>query len=93
MKKAESGDTKIALINNNISYIQKDISEIKGSIKELAGVYITKVQFDDSLKSFDIRLTDMKKSSNAWKVISPALSSIITAVITFLLISYIQSAK
>lgn len=46
---ASEDNTKIALINNNIGYIQRDITEIKTDIKGLAGNYLTKKEFEDFL--------------------------------------------
>lgn len=48
--KTETDETKIALINNNIQYIQRDISTINTSIKELTGVYVTRQEFSDFTK-------------------------------------------
>lgn len=45
--KTETEETKIALINNNISYIQKDIAMINSTLKELTGVYLGRQEFMD----------------------------------------------
>lgn len=93
MTKQEEDATKIALINNNIQYIQKDISEIKGSVKDLAGVYITKQEFDDTRRVIIDQIQALQKSSNLWKWLSPTLTAILTAVITFLVIQYLTLIK
>lgn len=90
MTKADSDATKIALINNNIAFIQKDIGEIKGGIKELAGVYATREQLIEVAKDTELRLTRLEGQSNLWRWMNPLLSSAFTALVTFLLINYIQ---
>lgn len=85
-KVRDKDDTRIALINNNIDYMRADITEIKQSIKELAGVYPTK----EELKVVSDKVIALESKSNLWKVISPIASSIVTAVIVFLLIQYLQ---
>jgi hypothetical protein len=83
-------DENNALIAKDISYIQKDISDIKTSVKELANVYATKGFVDDAFKALGLRLDSLEKSSNLWKWLSPTLSSILAAGITFLIIQYIS---
>lgn len=90
MVKQESDNTKIALINNNVAYIQKDISEIKTGIKELGGVYETKEEAVGRGKVFDDRLTILERASGAARWSSPIISSALTAVIVFLLMFYLQ---
>lgn len=51
MTKLETDDTKIALINNNIQYIQRDLADIKVSMKELSGTYVTSKTFADFINS------------------------------------------
>lgn len=91
-------NTKIALINNNIQYIQKDVSEIKSSIKELAGVYVTREALIEVAKQTEERFIVLEKAiSRVENANTPAktwvkhsLSGILGAILTFLLINYIQ---
>jgi hypothetical protein len=93
MKPDNSNETKIAIIGNNIEYVKKDIAEIKASIKDLSGVYLTKQEYDDSRRQLLDRLSQLEQSSNLWKWLSPTLSAIITAVLTLLTISYLDKLK
>lgn len=86
-------EPKTELIAKDISYIQRDISEIKSSIKELAGVYATKVQLDEFSKDLKERLRRLESSANLWKWLGPAISGIFCTVITFLVINYLQNLK
>lgn len=43
----DQDEKNIALIGKDIQYIQRDISEIKVSMKELAGTYVTNKAFLD----------------------------------------------
>lgn len=84
---------EMVAVQKDISYIQKDIADIKGSIKELTGVYITKLQFEDAQKSFEARVAGLEKNSNLWRWLSPTLSAALSSVITFLIVNYLQGIK
>ncbi len=89
----ESSDTKIAVMANDIAYIKKSQDRIEQSVKDLSNTYITKQEFDDVKIAQDSKIASLQRSSNIWKIVSPAVASVITAVIVFLLISFLQSAK
>jgi len=89
----QTDQTKIELIGKDIAYIQKDIASINASIKELSGVYITKLQFDDLQKSLETRLVSVENNRNMWKYLTPVLTSVFTAVATYLVVFYIQNFK
>ncbi len=84
------GSVNTLLIAKDISYIQKDITSIKTSIDSLKGVYVTHLEFDDTEKSNDKRLTAIEKSSNLWKWMSPTLAAITAVIIEYLFLFYIQ---
>lgn len=86
-------ETNVSLIAKDISYIQKDMADIKNSIKELAGVYATKLFVDEGLKTTNGRLERLEKSSNLWRWLSPSLSAIFASLITFLILSYLANIK
>ena len=98
MTSGQADNTKIALINNNVSYIQKDISEIKASIKELAGVYVTREALIDVAKQTEERFTTIERKLEEIKAantptktwIKHSLSGVLGAVMTFLIIQYLQ---
>lgn len=78
--------TKISLIGKDINYIQKDIAEIKQSMKDLTNVYATQIALEEVSKE----VKQLRDSSNLWRWVSPTLSSAITAAVTFLLLFYLQ---
>jgi hypothetical protein len=84
----EAENTRIAIINNNISYIQKDISEIKLSLRE---AYATKQEFAQLEKDSELRLARLENASNLWRWFSPTLAAILGSILTFLLIQYIMN--
>ena len=61
--KAQDESTKIALINNNIGYIQKDISDIKGTLKELSGVFATSVALREVAVETERRFSELENKS------------------------------
>lgn len=101
MTSQQSDNTKIALINNNISFIQKDIGEIKGSIKELAGVYVTREalievakQTEERFKTLETAISKVENANTPGKTwIKHSLSGILGAVLTFLIIQYLQNLR
>ena len=88
MTKPESDDTKIALINNNIEFIKKDIVEIKLALQNK---YATNVSLETIAKETELRLKRLESSSNLWKFLSPSISAILASIGTFLFISFLQT--
>lgn len=80
-KLKDSSDTKIALIGNNIEYIQRDIQEIKTSIKEISGVYVTKQEF------LDFKNSDF---ATVRKLVYGAVALILSAVVGGIMVLVIQ---
>ncbi len=91
--KPDTDNTRIALIENNLSYLVKGIDELKVGMKELSGVYATQIAVTELATDLDIRLVRLEKSSNMWKWLSPTLSSAVTALIVFLLIFFLNNVK
>lgn len=89
----QTTETSVSLIAKDIAYIQKDMSDIKTSIKELSGVYPTKISMDEGFKAVSERLDRLEKSSGLWKWLSPSLSAILASVMTFLIINYLVNLK
>lgn len=93
----ESTETKIAVINTNIGFIQKDIGDIKTSISLLANVYATSKDLQDVAVRVEDRLARLEKSSNLWKWLSPTLSAIVASflvgVFEYLFLFYFQHLK
>lgn len=91
---SDSDKTAIAVINTNVTYIQKDISDIKQVLKD---GYATKDSLTEVAKQVEKRLTALEVSNGLWKWLTPVtigfLSSIFSSVVTFLVISYLQTKK
>lgn len=81
--------TMIAVINNNISYIQKDLATINLSLKELATVYVTREALNQIARETELRIAHLEGQSNLYKWISPIIASLITALTTYLIIFYL----
>lgn len=82
-----------AVISTDISYIKRDIGEIKDSIKLISGVYATQVSVNDSNKAFDLRVKNLEHSSNLWKWLSPTLAAIVAIIVEYLFLFYIQHIR
>lgn len=87
MTKADSDKTQIALINNNINFIQKDILEIKLALKDN---YATREALVQVAKDTESRLLKLESSSSLWRWLSPSLAAVLGSIMTFLLIQYIM---
>lgn len=88
MTKQESDDTKIAVINNNIGFIQKDILEIKLSLKEQ---YATRESLVTITKETEIRLIRLEQQNSLYKWLNPIIATIVSSGVTFLFINYLQN--
>ena len=88
--KPESDDTKIALINNNIEFIKKDIVEIKLALQNK---YATNLSLETVAKETELRLKRLESSSNLWKWLSPILAAVLGSVLTFLIINYLMGSR
>lgn len=80
----------IAVINTNIGYIQKDIVEIKFSLKD---AYATKEALIQVAKETELRLLRLESASNLWKWMSPSVAAILGSTLTFLLINYLTNLR
>jgi hypothetical protein len=82
----------------DIGYIKRDISEIKQAVKELAGIYVPTIRFEEELKAVKLQIESVKlsaevqaKRNNVWAVVSPVTAAAFSSAVTFLLIQYLQS--
>lgn len=75
--------------------IQKDIGEIKSDIKSiLANLAATSTQnaiLSNEIDDLQKTVTELKKKSGLWGWLGPTLAAVAGSILTFLLISYIQS--
>lgn len=90
MNDQDQQETAIALINNNIGYIQKDILEIKVGLKDS---YATKEGLIQVAKDTEVRLQRLENASNLWRWLSPSLGAIMGSTMTFLIINYLMRLK
>jgi hypothetical protein len=90
MAEEQSQETKIALINQNIENINRNVDEIRLDIKSLNGVFVPTMKYEDDKRAVDIRLTALEKSSNLWKFLSPSLAAALGSVLTILITNYLQ---
>lgn len=85
--------TTVALLNLNVGNIQRDISDIKISLKELNSIFASKEQLIQIAKDTENRLVRLESSSNLLKWLLPIVSAILGSVVTILIISYLNNLK
>lgn len=88
-----TNDTKIAVLEANMTTIAKDISDIKSDIKSIVLQLNRQPSLENEILLLKQEIIDIKKSSNLWKWLAPTLTSILTAAVIFLLIQYLQSFR
>lgn len=86
-------ETKIELIGKDISYILKDIAEIKQSVNGLSGVYATQVSVDTKLTAVEERLKKLETSSNLWRWLNPLITAVGTSIVTILVLSFLDKLR
>lgn len=90
MLEKTNDNSKIAVIQTDISYIQRDIADIKEVLKT---GYATKDALLVVAKETEARLTKLEQASNLTKWLFPILSGTFGSVLTFLLIQYIMNLR
>lgn len=74
-------------INAELIYYMFD--EIKGELKEMKKEYVTKTEsaaLKQQIEELRVEVNELKKSRNLWAWLSPTLTAIATAVVTWLII-------
>lgn len=90
MTPKDSDETKIAVINNNIQFIMKDIVEIKLALRDQ---YSTRESLIQVARETEGRLLKLESASYFWRWMVPIISTIGGSTVTFLIISYLQNLK
>lgn len=90
--------TAIAVFGERLAGIQKTVEATAKSVEEIKTArYVTQnemqLAISSAVQGISEQLADIKKTSNLWRWLSPTLSSMLTAAVTFLLISYLQHFK
>ena len=94
-------ETRIALVEQNMTELKQDMSEIKTDVKSLSkqieSLFSMKisdhVEIKTEIKSLQEKQLKLEGQSNLWRWLSPTLSAVLGAVVTFLLMFYLQNAK
>jgi hypothetical protein len=93
LEEVQSQETKIALINQNIQNINRNVDEIRLDIKGLNGIFVPTMKYEEDRKALELRVSTMEKSGNLWKWLSPTLAATMGSVLTLLVSSYLQHLK
>lgn len=96
-----SDETKIAILEDSMQEIKSSVAEISVEVKTLSSkieaLIITKIQETIQLQADMKVLTEnyrrLEKQSGLWKWLSPTFSAIVSGLIMFLLLHYLQDLK
>lgn len=75
-------DVRLAVLEEKVKAVDTKVSDVATNVKE-----IKKLLEDYPIMKQDI--SELKSSGNLWKWLSPTLTAILTAVMTWLVINYI----
>ena len=95
-KNMATDEIKIAVLETNMTNIAKDIVEIKAELKAISVMMQKTTSLEAEIIALKTQITEIKKSSNLWKWLAPTLTglacTLLTGLIMFLLIQYLQGA-
>lgn len=94
-------ETKLAILESNMAELKTEVAEIKGDVKAIGSqlqiIINTKitdhVQMQSQINDLRAGQKRLEAQSNLWRWLSPTLSALFSAGITFLFISYLQHLK
>lgn len=84
-------NTAIALMGKDIEYIRRDVSNINLTLEKVSNVFATKEEVKEINIDTEKRLVALEERKSLWKYLNPLLSALVSSVVTFLLISYLES--
>lgn len=87
---ATDDNSRIAVMSEKVSRIQKDIEDIKEVLKT---GYATKDNLIQVARETEARLGKLENSNNFWKFMSPTLGAVMGSIMTFLIIQYLMSNR
>jgi hypothetical protein len=85
-----NADTKIAVLEANMTNIAKDIADIKADIKAIVLQMNRQPSLEAEVLALKEEILEIKKTSSLWRWLAPTLTALFTAAVTFLLINYLQ---
>lgn len=80
----------IAVINTNISYIQRDLNEIK---QKMENNFATRIALEDVARQTEFRLKKLEDSQGFRRISVPIVTAVASSLILFLLLSYFRHIK
>jgi hypothetical protein len=85
-----NADTKIAVLEANMTNIAKDIADIKADIKAIVHQMGKQPTLEAEIIALKDEIQEIRKSSNLWKWLSPSLTFLFTTILVFLFMNYIE---
>lgn len=89
----ESTEIKLAVLETNVSNLDKKVTAIQADVKAIIDTLSKQQGIEAEIITLKAELLAMRNSSNLWKWLSPTLTAIMTALVTFLLIQYITNLQ
>ena len=79
----ETDDTSIALIQKDISYMKDNITEIKQGIKELSGVFASKVELQKVAEETQASFTSLKGTQKEFYLLKEEVHDFKTTAVAY----------
>ena len=77
---------RLVALEVKVTDLATTLNEVKADVKEIK-------QSLTPIMDFDKRLKRLESSSNFWKWLSPTLSAVLSAFLTFLILSFLNHVK
>lgn len=96
-----SDETRVALLEQNMTEIKQEMAEIKADIKTvskqidtLMNTKITDhIQMKNEVNDISNRLKKLERQNNLWKWLTPSITFFIGSIFVFLVSQYLQHLK
>lgn len=89
--KSENAD--IRELQTQMLDVNKNIDEVKADVKTLLTKFDEQKNLQTEVDYLKIEIHDLKKRRTFISIVVPIITSVLTALMTFLIISYVSSAR
>lgn len=90
MNPPETDTVKIAVISTTVTTIQRDLTELKGTLKDFTDTFATREQLAVIAKETEVRITKLESGRLLERWILFTLSAVLGSVLTFLVQNYLS---
>lgn len=86
-------ETKIALIQKDLENIKKSQDRMELKVDALQGIFWTTKGHEEFVAEVNKRFASLENNAGSRQYLVPTISSVLTALMTFLIINYLQHLR